>query len=255
METWRLLPYEKRDDSYAKMALDEAILTSVARGEVPTTLRFYHWPRPAVALGYFQAVAEEVNVDACERDGVEIFRRMTGGGAVYKDPAGELNYSLVIPESHPLLPRDIMSSYRVIEQGIIKGLENLGLQPELTGINDIVMDGKKISGNAQTRKQGIIFQHGTLLLDFDAEKMATYLKISREKLSDKGLSDIRKRVGTLKEYLPGTSIADMEKALIQGFAQTFNANIEPGEITNKEKELKQDLYKQKYSTHKWNWWR
>jgi lipoate-protein ligase A len=180
---------------------------------------------------------------------------MTGGGAVYKDPAGELNYSLVIPESHPLLPRDIMSSYRVIEQGIIKGLENLGLQPELTGINDIVMDGKKISGNAQTRKQGIIFQHGTLLLDFDAEKMATYLKISREKLSDKGLSDIRKRVGTLKEYLPGTSIADMEKALIQGFAQTFNANIEPGEITNKEKELKQDLYKQKYSTHKWNWWR
>jgi len=255
METWRLLPYEKRDDSYAKMALDEAILTSVAQRETPTTLRFYHWPQPAVAIGYFQAVAEEINVDACERDGVEIFRRLTGGGAVYKDPAGELNYSLVIPESYPLLPRDIMSSYRVIEQGIIKGLELLGLHPELTGINDIVLDGEKISGNAQTRKQGVVFQHGTLLLDFDVEKMATYLNISREKLSDKGLADIRNRVGTLREYLPHTSLSDMEKALIQGFARTFNANIKRGDITDKEKGSKQDLYEQKYSTREWNRWR
>ena len=255
METWRLLPYEKQDDSYAKMALDEAILTSVARKEAPITLRFYHWPRPAVALGYFQAVAQEINVDACERDGLEIFRRMTGGGAVYKDPAGELNYSLIIPENHPLLPRDVMSSYRVIQQGIIKGLENLGLQPELTGINDIVLDGKKISGNAQTRKQGVVFQHGTLLLDFDVEKMATYLQISKEKLSDKGLAEIRNRVGTLREYLPQTSIADMEKALIRGFAQNFKAEMKPGEITDREQELKQELYKQKYSTREWNRWR
>ncbi|MFW5884996.1 MAG: lipoate--protein ligase family protein [Patescibacteria group bacterium] len=253
MDTWRLLEYEKEDDSYGKMALDEAVLDSVAQGESPATLRFYHWPHPAVAIGYFQAVEEEVNTKACRQDRVEIFRRMTGGGAVYKDPAGELNYSLIIKESDPRIPQDILASYGAIEQGLIKGLEFLGLNAQLTGVNDIVLDGKKISGNAQTRKNGAVLQHGTLLLDFDVEKMAAYLKISQEKLSDKNLQDIRKRVGTLREYLPEMSLPEMEKALIEGFRQAFKTVIKPGKISKREQRLKKDLYKQKYSTYEWNY--
>jgi lipoate-protein ligase A len=208
-----------------------------------------------VAIGYFQAVEEEVNVEACRRDRVEIFRRMTGGGAVYKDPDGELNYSLVIPESHPAIPSDILASYGSIQQGIIQGLEMLGLRAELNGVNDIVVNGKKISGNAQTRKNGIVFQHGTILLDFDVEKMAAYLKISQEKISDKGLKNIRDRVGTLRQYLPEASLVDIEDALIRGFSQAFNAEIVSGELTDKEKEDKQKLYQEKYSTPEWNYWR
>lgn len=255
MEEWRLLEHETKDDSYEKMAVDEAILNSVSRGGAPTTLRFYHWSRPAVALGYFQAVKKEVNLEACERDGVEIFRRLTGGGTVYKDPAGELNYSLIIPESHPGIPQDILASYGAIQQGIIKGLSRLGLNAELNGVNDIIVDDKKISGNAQTRKNGIVFQHGTILLDFDVEKMATYLKMSREKISDKNLKNIRDRVGTLREYLPEASLGDIENAIIQGFEKTFDIKTVPGELTAQENYDKEKLYKQKYSTRQWNYWR
>jgi lipoate-protein ligase A len=131
----------------------------------------------------------------------------------------------------------------------------LGLNAELNGVNDIVMDGKKISGNAQTRKNGIVFQHGTILLDFDVEKMVTYLNISQEKISDKGLENIRGRVGTLREYLPDASLVDIENAITQGFKDTFHTEITPGELTNKEKQEKEELYKQKYSTRKWNYWR
>jgi lipoate-protein ligase A len=208
-----------------------------------------------VALGYFQAIKEEVNIEACERDGVEIFRRLTGGGAVYKDPAGELNYSLVIPESHPKVPQDILASYRVIQQGIIQGLSLLGLKAELNGVNDIVVNGKKISGNAQTRKNGVLFQHGTILLDFDVEKMVTYLNISQEKISDKGLKNIRDRVGTLREYLPDASLVDIENAIIKGFEKTFDIKTVPGELTDQENYDKEKLYKQKYSGREWNYWR
>lgn len=255
MKNWRLLEHEKREDSYGKMAVDEAILNSVSSGDSPTTLRFYSWPWPAVALGYFQSVKQEVNIDTCERDGVEIFRRLTGGGAVYKDPNGELNYSLVIPESHPDIPQDILSSYGAIQKGVIEGLALLGLNAELNGVNDIIVDGKKISGNAQTRKQGVVFHHGTILLDFDVGKMATYLNISQEKISDKELKDIRSRVGTLREYLPEASLADIEKAIIQGFEKVFNTKTISGGLTPQEKSDKEKLYKQKYSTREWNYWR
>jgi lipoate-protein ligase A len=255
MTNWRLLQHENEDNSYQKMALDEAILNSVSKNESPATLRFYSWKKPAVALGYFQAVDEEVNIQTCQKDKVEIFRRMTGGGAVYKDPKGELNYSLIIPESHPGIPRDILASYGAIEKGIIEGLRLLGLKAELNGVNDIVLNGKKISGNAQTRKNGVIFQHGTVLIDFDIKKMASYLKISREKISDKALKNIEDRVGTLRSHLSEASLFDIEKAIIKGFQTTFNVNIIPDKLSNEEKKDKKSLYEQKYSTREWNFWR
>ncbi|MFW6282903.1 MAG: lipoate--protein ligase family protein [Minisyncoccales bacterium] len=255
MENWRILKREETDNSYKKMALDEAILNSVAKGKAPATLRFYNWNHPAVAIGYFQAIKKVVDIEACKRDKVEIFRRMTGGGAVYKDPTGEFNYSLIIKESAPGIPKNIMQSYRAIEQGIIEGLNILGLKAKVAGINDIVVNQKKISGNAQTRKRGVILQHGTLLLDFNIEKMATYLKIPKEKLSDKGIKNIKERVGTITEYLPNISLDDIEKALIKGFCKTFKVSPKEGKITNKEKEEKEKLYKKKYSTKEWNYWR
>lgn len=255
MTEWRILPHESKDDSYNKMAVDEAILNSVSTGESPTTLRFYHWPRPAVALGFFQSVNQELNLEACQRDELEIFRRLTGGGAVYKDPQGELNYSLIIPESDSNIPANILSSYGVIEQGIIEGLNALGVKAELTGVNDIVVNDKKISGNAQTRKKGVVLQHGTILLDFDINKMVTYLNISQDKMSDKKKQDIRSRVGTLREYLPETSLFDIETAIIQGFKNVFDTDISHGDLTTQEQSDKEKLYKEKYSTPKWNYWR
>lgn len=213
MKKWRLLPHNL-NNYYYQMALDEAILLSVASNKSPPTLRFYHWIKPAVSIGYFQSVKKGVNIANCKKDKVAIFRRMTGGGAVYKDPKGEINYSLIIKENDPLIPSSIVDSYRAIEQGLITGLAYSGLKTEYSGINDVVLNGKKISGNAQTRKNGAILQHGTILLDFDVEKMIRYLNISADKISDKGIKDIKSRVGTIKQYAPNLSAKKLEMNII-----------------------------------------
>ena len=255
MEMWRLLPTDEINDYYHHMAVDEAVLNAVSQDLSSTTLRFYRWNRPAVSIGYFQAVTQEVNINNCQKDNVAIFRRMTGGGAVYKDPLGELNYSLIIKESHPMIPSNIQKSYHVIQQGIIKGLEELGLNANMAGINDIILEGKKISGNAQTRKNGVLLQHGTLLLDFDVNKMIKYLNIPLEKISDKKIAKIEDRVGTLKTHLPSITFSDLEKAIKTGFTSTFKIKLGLDRVNNAEKALAKQLKNNKYATKEWTYWR
>ncbi len=255
MKTWRLLPTDEINDYYHHMAVDEAVLKAVSQDQAPPTLRFYRWDQPAVSIGYFQAIAQEVNLKNCKQDTVAIFRRMTGGGAVYKDPLGELNYSLIIKESHPLIPSDIQDSYHAIQQGIIEGLKQLGLNASLAGINDITLAGKKISGNAQTRKNKAVLQHGTLLLDFDVNKMVKYLKIPIEKISDKNIKKIEDRVGTIKAHLPKITFLKLQQAIETGFSSTFEVNLKTEAASSAEKKLAQKLRQEKYATDEWTYWR
>ncbi|MFP4046104.1 MAG: biotin/lipoate A/B protein ligase family protein [Candidatus Aenigmatarchaeota archaeon] len=253
--TFRLIESDPVENSYQKMAMDEAILQAVSKGKVKPTLRFYRWSKPAVAIGYFQSVEEEVDREKCREDGVEIFRRMTGGGAVYKDPTGELNYSVIVPEELSGMPSDIEESYRKISECIIRALEKIGIEADHSGINDVVVEGRKISGNAQTRKRGVLLQHGTLLLDFEPEKMVRYLKISEEKSKDKIASGLEGRVTTLKERRPGLTREEVEKVLKEGFSEELSQEIEKGELTDWEKEKARELYREKYSTEEWNFMR
>ncbi|MGV8161780.1 MAG: lipoate--protein ligase family protein [Candidatus Nanoarchaeia archaeon] len=250
-QTWRLLPHDKVDDSYMKMAVDESILLHVGRGESLPTLRFYSWKKPAVAIGYFQKIREVVNVDQCERDNIDIFRRVTGGGAVYKDPSGEINYSAVIPEK--LVPVEIQASFERICEPIMLGLKKLGLDTEFSGTNDILLNGKKISGNAQTRENHAALQHGTILFDFNVEKMAKYLIPPQLKLEAKGLTDIRDRVGTIKQFSPKTTVEQVEENIIKGFEESFNVEFEKSELSESEKKLAVELYS-KYKSKDWIWW-
>ena len=103
------------------MGLDEAILDAVAQGLQPPTLRFYAWKPRAVSLGYFQGYEDEVDAAACAARGVEVVRRVTGGGAVFH--ADELTYSIVLPETHPLAAGTILDTYRALCSGIVEGLE------------------------------------------------------------------------------------------------------------------------------------
>lgn len=251
MKKWRLLRTDNKADSYMKMALDETILLSVGRKKSLPTLRFYTCPHPAVAIGYFQSIKEVLNLPACKRDKIEIFRRMTGGGAVYKHPEGELNYSLVIPEDFSPQTKDILNSYRLIESGVIKGLERLGIKASFGGINDIMINDKKISGNAQTRGSGVILQHGTILLDFKPELMLRYLKIPKIKMVDKKFTSPRTQVGTIKEYLPDLKINQLEKEVIKGFADVFKVEFIKGSLSSWERKLARDLYNKKYTQKEW----
>lgn len=235
------------------MATDEAILMAVAEGRSKPTLRFYSWNEPAIAIGYFQAVSEEVNMKKCKEDDIEIFRRMTGGGAVYKDPEGELNYSIIVPEHHNEIPRDIKKSYEKINKCIISGLKKLNIDAKHSGINDITINGQKISGSAQTRKKGTILQHGTVLLDFNADKMVKYLKIAPEKSKDKITSNVKNRVTTLKKQKPNLSMKELKTALKEGTKKHLKCSLTQGDLSHWEKQKAKELYHDKYATENWNY--
>jgi len=134
---------------------------------------------------YLQSIEKEVNLPACEKYGVDVTRRITGGGAVYHDYDGEITYSIVAPEADPKMPADILESYELICGAIVNGLAGLGVDAEFKPVNDIVAGGKKISGNAQTRRHGVILQHGTILVDSDIRRMFQVLRVSDAKISDK----------------------------------------------------------------------
>ncbi|PNX48602.1 MAG: lipoate--protein ligase, partial [Thermoplasmata archaeon M9B1D] len=185
IEKWRYLITE--GNSAAKnMAIDKAVLVASSENKVSPTVRFYNWMPPAISIGYFQNLKEEVDLLKCEKSGVDYVRRITGGGAVFHEK--ELTYSIVIPESHPEISKNIMESYGRICGAIIRGLKQLGINSEYVPINDIIYNGKKISGNAQTRKLKTVLQHGTVILDVDVDKMFSVLRVPNEKIKDKMIS-------------------------------------------------------------------
>lgn len=229
---------EKVFDSYMKMAIDEALLLKSVEIDTPI-LRFYEWNKDAVALGYFQSYDKEVSNNDVIDDNIEIFRRLTGGGVVFKDSKGEINYSIVMPEKY--VTKNISQSHEQINKAIITGLETLGIEPYHQGINDILLNGKKISGNAQTRKSGGVLQHGTILHTFDTQKMHKYLKIPKEKLE--------KGVGTINEHL-NISKEEIILAIKSGFEKEFNLEFENYVLEEEVLEKAFELYN-KYRSNDW----
>jgi lipoate-protein ligase A len=182
------------------MGLDQTLLERVSGGTSLPCLRFYGWKPQAVSIGYFQGLDEEVNVRLCGERGVDVVRRLTGGGAVFHN--AELTYSLTLPLGHPLAGRSIQESYGILCAGIVRGLEKLGIAASFVPINDIEYKGKKISGNAQTRKKAALLQHGTVLLDNDPELMFELLKVVPEKAGTRpSAAGVKQRVSSLSEIL------------------------------------------------------
>ena len=135
-EKWRLIDIIVAD-APTQMATDEAIAYARNLGETPNTIRLYRWKPSAVSVGYFQSLRNEVDLEAAASLGVDVIRRITGGGAVFHDYDGEITYSLVAPESDPKMPRDILESYRLICNSIVLGLRQMGVESEFKPINDI----------------------------------------------------------------------------------------------------------------------
>ncbi len=248
-ETWRLIDM-RIEDAYTQMAIDEALAYARRRGEM-NTVRLYRWNPSAVSVGYFQSVRDEVDLEACRRLGVDVIRRITGGGAVFHDYEGEITYSLVAPDDDPKIPRDILASYQLICGCVINGLRALGLDAEFKPVNDIVVGARKISGNAQTRRYGAVLQHGTVLVDLDVRKMFTVLKVSETKISDKMIKAVEERVTNIRRELGrDVSFDEVRGALIKGFEETLDISLEPGELTAYEEELMRK-FREKYRSREW----
>jgi lipoate---protein ligase len=249
-QTWRLLRHGARP-AFANMAIDEAILKHVVAGAVPCTMRFYRWQPSAVSIGYFQGIEEEVDLAACRTRGVDVIRRLTGGGAVYHDYEGEITYSLTMPEDTPGLPRKVLDSYDLLCRGLVLGLQALGMPAEFKPINDIAVNGRKISGNAQTRRFHGILQHGTLLCEVDPQLMFTLLKVPNEKIRDKLIAGVEERVTSIKREMGEVDRERVTRAMIDGFAEALDIEVVPGELTESELTLAEQLREERYASDDW----
>lgn len=228
------------------MAIDEAVML----GGTPT-LRFYNWDPPAVSIGYFQGIEQEVDLAKCAQMGVDVVRRLTGGGAVFHE--AELTYSLILPEKSKVVSHDILESYGQICGFVVEGLRKLGLPAEFKPINDIIVNGRKISGNAQTRRGGMILQHGTVLLDVDVKKMFSLLKVPDEKLRDKMITAAEERVTSVRKELGTTKgFKEVRLALVSAFELGTTTE---GKLSQPELEKASELLESKYSTREWNFMR
>lgn len=245
MTRFRMVPFEYFN-AFTNMALDEAIMENVRKEISLPTIRFYGWKPSAVSIGIFQGIKNEVHLEETKKANVDVVRRLTGGGAVYHDTYGEVTYSLIAPLE--LFPAKIIESYRVICNDIIDALAQLGITAEFSPINDILVNGQKISGNAQTRRNGILLQHGTILYRVDVEKMFTYLNVSDQKVSDKLIKSVQKRVTSVVDQT-SSSMDDLNRALISGFKQ--NRDVEFGDYSEVEKNRAEELVKERFGNDLW----
>jgi lipoate-protein ligase A len=242
---WRVLSLETHD-AYFNMALDEAISESVRVGSSLPTIRFYNWSPNAVSIGYFQSIRDEVNLEVCRELCVDCIRRWTGGGAVYHDFDGEITYSVIAPVS--LFPKNIIESYGLICGWLVKGLGSLGIEAEFKPVNDILVKGKKISGSAQTRRSGILLQHGTLLYGLDLKTMFSVLNVSRQKITDKMIKSAEERVTCVGMHCNRGKM-EVYEALVNAF--TEGKDYEYGTFSIDELARAKELAEQKYKSDEW----
>ena len=251
MKVWRLIIDE--GDPFWNMALDEAMLLLKEEGKIPDTLRLYVFKPSAVSIGYFQKVEESVNLEMLDSMGIPFVRRVTGGGSVYHDENGEVTYSVIADLSE--FPKDAIESYKAICKGIIYALAELGLEASFIPINDVVVNGRKISGSAQLRKARSLLQHGTLLYDTDLELLSKVLKAPSLKLKSHAVSFIHERVTTVSRELgEPPSKEEVIAALIKGFEMGLGVKLKEERLTEEERGLALKLLK-KYRSREWNFMR
>ncbi len=246
---WRVIGLETHD-AYLNMALDEAMSEGIRNGSSPPTIRFYNWEPSAVSIGYFQSVRDEVNLEACRELGVDCIRRWTGGGAVYHDFEGEITYSVVAPAG--IFPKNIIESYALICGWLVRGLGSLSIEAEFRPINDILVKNKKISGSAQTRRGGILLQHGTLLYGLDLEKMFSVLNVSKQKITDKMIKSAQERVTCISAH-SDLGKREVYEALVNAFAE--GKDYEFGSWSRDELERARELAEKKYRSQEWTYLR
>lgn len=216
------------------MAIDESVYESVASNKQLPTIRFYKWKNNSVSLGAFQD-QNEINLEECKKNNIDVVRRITGGRAVYHDKL-DFTYSVVAPIK--IFDSSILNAYKEICSWIIDSLQDLGIKSRLENKNDIMADGRKISGNAaKLMEKGIYLQHGTLVYDIDFELMPKVLNISRELSNEKIASILQfKKINQNEIY----------DSLKNNFIKNKKIKIEP--LSKEELKRAEELAKTKYNS-------
>lgn len=236
METWRLLDTSPCPAA-ENMALDEVVLTARSRNLTPNTLRFLQFSPACTLVGYHQSVEQEIRLSYCQEHGIEINRRLTGGGGLFWGER-ELGWEVYASQDDERFPVGVEALYELLCQGAIRGLEKLGVRATFRPKNDIEVEGRKISGTGGTSMDGAFLFQGTLLVDFDVDTMLRALRIPTEKLKDKEIASVKERVTCLAWELEATpSLAQIKAALAEGFAEVLGVQFEAGPLAPIEEEL------------------
>jgi lipoate-protein ligase A len=229
------------------MALDEVLTGEVAAGRRPPTLRVWEWASSCVVIGRFQSLRNEVDPAAAHHHGIEVVRRISGGGAMFIEPGNTITYSLYAPE--PLVAgMSFQQSYAFMDAWVLEALAGLGIKAWYQPLNDITSAAGKIAGAAQTRRGGAVLHHVTMAYDIDSTKMLEVLRIGREKLSDKATQSAAKRVDPLRSQtgLPRTEIIERMIATFRDLHGLARGRLKVAEL-----ERAEALAASKFATAEW----
>jgi lipoate-protein ligase A len=228
MEKWRVIDTGLRSAAQ-NIALNRALLEARQAEEIPSTLRFLRFT-PSALLGYHQSAEQELNLDYCRANGIAVQRRITGGGAIYFDET-QIGWELYL-HKRDVGTTDMQAISRRICHAAAAAVSALGVDARYRPRNDIEVDGRKISGTGGAFDGDALLFQGTLLIDFDVEKMLRVLRIPAEKLSDKAVASARERVANLRELLGRMPDAALVKSYIsEAFESEFGVEFAEGDLT------------------------
>lgn len=253
MVQWRLLDEEENDGAW-NMAVDEAILTCYSHVRQPT-FRLYGWHTPTLSLGYFQSI-DTVDVQACHDHGIDIVRRPTGGRAVLHHDG--VTYSLIA--GLRLFPASVAASYRSISQILIDGLQQLGLDAQwqrkhaksesavcfdTPAFAELTINGKKVSGSAQTRTKHALLQHGAIPLKLDWNALATALR-----LTPAAIRLLKRQAAGLRDFAAYLNVSQVRHTLLEAFRERVGS-LQPGTLFPEERAKAEELMHAKYDNPAW----
>lgn len=231
-------------DARINLAIEEYALKNL---DINETYLLFYINSPSIIIGKNQNTIEEINTEYVEVNEIQVVRRLSGGGAVYHD-LGNLNFSFITKDDG-----ESFHNFLKFTQPVIEALQKLGVSAELSGRNDLVVEGRKISGNAQFSTRGRMFSHGTLMFDSEIDSVVSALKVKKDKIESKGIKSIRSRVANISEFLSNKiTIEEFRLKLLQSIFGT-EMEIPQYVLTDKDWEQIHQLSKERYQNWDWNY--
>lgn len=244
---WQLI-HDVARPAVMQLALDQVLAEEVSAGRRAPTLRVWEWNTPAVVIGSFQSLRNEVDLVNAEKYGVQIVRRISGGGAMFMEAGAVITYSLYAP-TDLVQGMSFAESYAFLDDWAIVALRSLGIEAFYQPLNDIASTAGKIGGAAQKRLAGgVLLHHVTMSYEMDGERMTQVLRIGRERLSDKGIASAVKHVDPLRSQT-ALSRAEITARLEDTFTGLYGATA--GAVTASEHERAVQLVIEKFDTDAW----
>ncbi len=232
------------NDPQINLAIEEYALKNL---DINETYLLFYINAPSIIIGKNQNTIEEINTQYVEDNGIKVVRRLSGGGAVYHD-LGNLNFSFITKDDG-----ESFHNYKKFTEPVIEALHKLGVNAQLSGRNDIEVEGRKISGNAQFSTRGRMFSHGTLMFDSEINHVVSALKVKKDKIESKGIKSVRSRVANISEFLSEKITIEEFREMLLRYIFNTDGDIPEYKLTEKDWEKIKEISKERYKNWDWNY--